>query len=132
MQQVLSESPGRGKRCSLDLCRLKLGGSAGSEATQQMSQGIPSLAVTCWVLAQLCGGAGSQGAVRVRPAEFIRPKQTKIWPCERKTLHWLGVGGKHFPCPRAIQLSLFQILPGAYLSRVGPLGVGRVGLVYLP
>ena len=36
---------------------------------------------------------GSQRVVRVRLAEFIRPKQTKIWPCEGRALHQLGVWG---------------------------------------
>ena len=29
----------------------------------------------------------SQGVIRVRPAEFIRPKQTKIWPFEGRVFH---------------------------------------------
>ena len=37
----------------------KLGAIAGSEASQQMSQGIPSLAATHWVLAYLCWGGVS-------------------------------------------------------------------------
>ena len=55
-----------------------------------MSQGTPSLAATCWVLAHLCGGAGSQGVIRVRPAELITPKQTKIWPCDGRSPSRLG------------------------------------------
>ena len=50
---------------------------AGSETTQQMTQSIPSLAVTCHVTTDLCGGAGTQDAVKVSPVEFMRPKETK-------------------------------------------------------
>ena len=53
-----------------------------SEASQQKSQGTSRLAATCWLLADLCGGARSQGVVRVRPTELIRPKQINVWPCE--------------------------------------------------
>lgn len=35
----------------------------------------------------LCGGVKSQGAVTVRLAEFIRPKQTKTWPHAKRALH---------------------------------------------
>ena len=77
-----------------------------------MSQGIPSLAATLSVLAHLSGGAGSQGVIRVRPLELIRPKQIKIWPCEGRALHSLGVQGNNGLCPRATQLSPSQILPG--------------------
>ena len=48
-----------------------------------MSQGISRLAVTCWVLTHLC--------VRVRLAEFIRPKQTKMWLFEGRALHYLSM-----------------------------------------
>lgn len=71
--------------------RFKLHARAGSEATHQMSQGIPSLAATHRVLAHLCGGVASQAVVRLRPAEFIRPTQTKIWPCEGRALNWSGM-----------------------------------------
>ena len=42
----------------------------------KLSQDITSLAVTCWVLTQPCGGLESQEVVRGRSAEVIRPKQT--------------------------------------------------------
>ena len=74
--------------------------------TQQKSQGTPSLAATCWVLTHFCGVAESQVVIRVRPAEFIRPKQTKIGPGEGRALHCSGTQGKNGPCPRATQLSL--------------------------
>ena len=53
--------------------RWKLVASAWSGIIQQMCQGITSLGATCWVLAYLCGGVGSQGVVSVKPAEFISP-----------------------------------------------------------
>ena len=64
-----------------------------SEAPQQMPQGTPTLAATHWVLAHLCGRSGSQAVVRVgvRPAEFIRAKQTKIWLYEVRAHHQLGM-----------------------------------------
>lgn len=45
-----------------------------SEATQQTSQGTPRLAGPGQVFVDLCGEVVSQGIVRVRPAEFIRPR----------------------------------------------------------
>ena len=55
----------------------------GSEASQLMShREYINLTATRWVLADLCGGTGSQGVIRMRPAEIMRPKQTKIWLCE--------------------------------------------------
>ena len=42
--------------------RFKRGASAGSEATQQMSQDIPNLAATHWVLIDICGGMGVSGS----------------------------------------------------------------------
>lgn len=45
-----------------------------SEATQLMSLGITNLAATFWVITYLCVRMESQGIVRVRQAEFIRPK----------------------------------------------------------
>ena len=71
--------------------RFKRGASAGSEATQQMSQGISSVAATWQVPADLCGGAGSQGVIRVRPAKFIRPKWTKIRLHKVRALYWLDM-----------------------------------------
>lgn len=58
----------------------------------------------------LCGRVWSQHVVRVNPAEFIQPKQTKIWPCDWMVLHQLYVQEKNGPCPGATQLSLFHIL----------------------
>ena len=62
---------------------------------------------------ELCGGAGSQEVVRVRPAEFIRTNPIVIWPHKGRALHRLDVQGQNVPCPRATQLSLSKILPGA-------------------
>lgn len=38
-----------------------------------------------------CGDMGSQAVVRVKPSEFIRPKQTIIWSCEGRALHRNGM-----------------------------------------
>ena len=73
--------------------------------------------------------SGVPGSLRVRPEEFIRLKQTKIWSCEGKALLQLGIPGKNGPirephksaCPK-----FFQVLN---LSRPGPPGVGKMGLV---
>lgn len=64
---------------------MKLSASVGTEATQQQPHGTPSqppLAVC-----RSYGWAGPQGVFRVRPAEFTRPKQVKIWPCGGMALH---------------------------------------------
>lgn len=53
-----------------------------------------------------------QGVVRVKTAEFIRPKQTEIWPCEGRSLHQTDMQGENIPHPRATQFSFSQILPG--------------------
>lgn len=79
----------RCKRCSLGLCGVHLGASAGSEAPQPMAQGTRSLAAACRGLTHLCGGAGL-GVARVKPAEFIRLQQTSTWPLEGKALNRLG------------------------------------------
>ena len=70
----------------LDLYWFKLSASAGSEATQLMSQGVLSLASTQQVPEDICGGTESQGIIRLRPEEFIRSKQAKIWLCEERAL----------------------------------------------
>ena len=65
----------------------KFGASARSEVTQQMFQGIPILLDTCWVFALLFHGVGSPRFIKVRPAKFMRPNQTTIWPCKGMALH---------------------------------------------
>ena len=69
----------------------------------------------------------------MRTAEFIRPKEANILPCERRALHESGMRGKNGPQLRSAQLSLFtvlarspQVLP---LRRAGLPGVQSVGLV---
>ena len=64
---------------------------SGSVVTQKRSQDIPSLAGTYHVPSGLCDGAGFQGVIRVKLAEFITPKQTKIWPCEGRAVYQSGV-----------------------------------------
>lgn len=56
-------------------------------------------------------GWGLRKFVRVRLAEFIRPKQIKIWLCEVRALYPLGIQGNIDPYPRATQLKLSHILP---------------------
>ena len=114
MRWVLSESPGEGEWGSPDWYRFKLSTSAGSDTTQQMSQNIPSLADTRWLLAHLSGGLRSQRFFRARPAELIRPKWAKIWPYEGRALHQAGVQWKNVPCPRSTQLSLWRQLKKNY------------------
>lgn len=58
------------------------------EATQKMSQGKSRF----WLPPASChrlfwGGAGSQGVIRVKAAEFTKHKQTKIWSRERRPLY---------------------------------------------
>lgn len=66
------------------LYRFKLGTRVESDPTQQMSPGIPRLAGTGQVFTDV---TESQGVVMVRTTEFIRPKQTNIWPCEIRAMH---------------------------------------------
>ena len=47
--------------------------------------------VTCWVPTDLCVMVGCQGVIRVKPGDFRRPEETKVWPCEINALHWLGM-----------------------------------------
>ena len=66
---------------------------------------VPRLAHTIitWVSLDLCGGAGSQGVIWVRPAEFIRPKHTIIWPFKERAMHrsiWSSIyAWKNGPSP---------------------------------
>lgn len=86
-----------------------------------------------WVLTHLCVAAGleSQGDIREWPAEFIRPKQTKIWTCERgPCTSWayeekmtLFLEIHNSVCPRYCQ--------ELDLTRERPPGVRRPGLVDL-
>lgn len=52
------------------------------------------LADTHQELASFCDGTQFMGIVRVKPAEFSRPQLTKVWLCEGRTLHRLGMQGK--------------------------------------
>lgn len=71
MRQGLSPSPGRGEWCSPDGHRFRLGASAGS---------------SCHLLGARTALWSNRvsGSRQGRPAELIRPKRTKIWPCERR------------------------------------------------
>ena len=112
-----------------------------SEATQQMSQGIPSLASTCWGLAQLCGIAGSQGVSRQRLAEFIRPNRLRLghvngglFTCHAcKVKMALVLESHNLVCSRFCGEEPELSMAGTWgVRRVGPLGAWRVGLGDLP
>lgn len=83
----------------------KLSANAGSELTQQMSQSIPILAVPCWVPIDLSVRVGSQGVIRMSPAEFIRPKQP-ILGCVNERLSSDGHARNKWPHSRTIKLNL--------------------------
>ena len=87
VREALSESPGMGELCKPDQQILKLGISAGFDATQLQFLSTLSSAATCCVPMDLCVWSGSQGFIRVTPTVFIRPKETKIWPYDRRTSH---------------------------------------------
>ena len=53
----------------------------------------------------------------MRPAEFIRPKQTKTWPCEGRAMHWSVMWGENVPHFRSTQLSLSQVLHDAWAEQ---------------
>ena len=103
----------------------------GSVTTQQKSQGIRSVTAARQVPRDLCVGVGSQKVVKVKPGEFIRPKQTMTWPYEAKSLHQVACEGTmalvlephNLVCPRFCQAS--------ELSKVGCPGVRKLGLVDL-
>lgn len=83
-----------------------------------MFQVTPSLATTCQVPADICGGVGSQESIRVRPAEFIRPQKIIIWLCEGRAVYQWCVREK---------LPLLE----AQVQQAEPPIVRRVGLVDL-
>ena len=59
-----------------------------------MSPFIPILAANCQVPTNLCDVTRSQEVIKVRPAEFIRLKHSKIWPHEGEALHCLSMKRK--------------------------------------
>lgn len=129
---VLSESPGKGKWCSIDTYRLNLGASVGTEVFQQMFQDIKSLAGTNQLPTDCCDAAGSQEISRVRPLVFIKLEQFKIWLCKEGLC-------THRACKEKMASFLgphnsvcLRICQEADLNRAGLSGVGRVGLAYFP
>ena len=96
-----------------------------------MSLSIPSLAATCWVFTHLCIGMESQEVIRVRPSEFIRPKQTKIWPYKGRALHWSYIKRKVAFILEPHNSVCLRFCQEFDLSRAGPSGVSRMGLVDL-
>lgn len=67
------------KACGFPDCyRFKLDASAGSEATKLMFFGITSPVAIRWVIIHLCTGAGFQAVLKVKLADFIIFKQSKI------------------------------------------------------
>lgn len=97
-----------------------------------MSLGIPSLTYPFWVLPYFFGVSESQGVMRVRPSEFIRPNRPRFgrekeepgtaWACE----------GKMAPIVEPYNSVCLIFCQEPNLSRGGPSGVGRMGLVNLP
>lgn len=80
-----------------------------------MPPGIPSLAASFHIPADICVKEGSQGIIKVSPVDFIRPKYTEIWMHVGKAL-LLGISHaskKYLPHPSAAQLSLSKILLGS-------------------
>ena len=92
---------------------------------------IPSLAATSWVLAHLFCGAGFQGVVKVMPAEFIRPKLTKVLLCEGRDPHQSGMWGGNGPSCRATNSVYHRFCRKPHLSRAVPWRVRRMSLVDL-
>lgn len=89
-----------------------------------MSQGIPRLGATHQVPADLCGGAGSLGAIRVR----LEDCQAQIDPshrsgCVKGGLCTVWRVRRNGPCPRATLLSLSKILPGALAQQGGTISI---------
>ena len=67
----------------------------------------------------------------MRPAEFIRPKQTKIWPHEGRNLHWLGLQGKISPMVETHNSVCPRFCMESELNRMMPLGDRTIVLVDL-
>lgn len=68
-------------------------------------------AASCMGPADISGGVGSEGVIRVRPAEFIGLKQTNIWSCGWTVCIGMvapvtHVRGNRPPHPRATEFSL--------------------------
>lgn len=89
---------------------------------------LSKLTATCWVLTDLGGRVGSQRVVRVKPAMFIRLKQTKIWLFEWKALRWSGVPENKGPCVDPHGSVCRRLCQDPEYSRAGPLGFGRTGM----
>ena len=123
MWSVLIKSSGRGERFSPYLYRFKLGPIARSVATEQVSRYIPSLSL--WVLTDMCGGVELQRGIRVRPAEFIKPKQPRFGHVKDRFCISLVWKKNISLIQEPHNSSLSQIQPALDLSSVGSLGFRR-------
>lgn len=72
------------------LIQIKTQDHPGSKVTQQKSQCTGRPAATYLGPQNLCCKAGSQEAIRIKPAKYIRLKQTKTWSCGGWALHRNG------------------------------------------
>lgn len=98
-REALGESAGGQRLCSPDRQSFRFVAGAGSEATQQKPQGTPWPAAMGPIsVVSVHTTKVWYGQVTVRPAEVIRPKQTKVWPCAGGALH-RSSWGKHAPRP---------------------------------
>lgn len=87
---------------------------------------MSSLAVTLWVLTNLCCVVGLQGVIRVRPVVFIRPPKTKIWLCGGRLCTALVHEGKVSPFQSQPHNSIcFRFFLESRCSSERLLGVGR-------
>ena len=74
----------------------------------------------------------SYRVIKVRPAKFIRYKQSKIWLCKGRTLHWLDVQRKKALVLEPHNLLCYGLCQEPDLSTVEPPGVRKMVLVDLP
>lgn len=86
LRWVLRESPGRDEQCpwaDMDLNLVPMLGQRLLSKCLGVHQGRPHLLGACrpWRWGRVSGVA------QVRPAEFIRLEQTKVWLCGRRALH---------------------------------------------
>ena len=80
------------------------------------------------MIAYIYGAVRSQGVVRVRPAEFIIPKQIMIWPCKGRALHQSRVQWKNVSTLEPHNSVWPRLCPELNLSKVR-LRTGMLGLV---
>ena len=103
-----------------------------SEATRQKSQGIPSLSAACRVPTDFCGGAESQGVIRARPGQFVRPKQTRFGHMKRRLCTGQACKGQMAPVLETHNSVRPRFCWEPELSRMELPGDPRVRLTNLP